>query len=324
MRDFRLGVQVDFEGDLDAGIPSSKSASPISPAEEFRRAHPLSPDVDCATFGSPGCQGSPSTDFSSFTYPGQQYDLSSEAGEAPGSYARLAQARRRASVLHSRMTTTASQVWYRAIARAHGSVSFAPSILDVSIILPSYNPPPPRSARSSLPELSPPIHLPSSGLLHKPSNRSLRSESGMHNRLDALSSPNTFNGWSKTHRERYVSQSNEGGYEKLLTIEGESRAMFGLGFGPKKGLLGEDTLRAKLEVGRLHTSLGAGEKLQRMARERIKAGKESQQRIDKWGPRSMPRVSTLLVSSSHSDYVIDHLASLSICLFLLGSSRCLP
>ena len=81
----------------------------------------------------------------------------------------------------------------------------------------------------------------------------------------------------------------EGGFERLLVINGESRVVFGLGFGPRKGLLGEDTLRIDLGMGKLQTTIGAGEKLQELIK--VKKAKEEPEKVvsKNWGPRSMPR-----------------------------------
>ena len=73
-------------------------------------------------------------------------------------------------------------------------------------------------------------------------------------------------------------------------VNGRSRALFGLGFGPKKGLLGEDTLRTTLDMSKLQTSLGAVEKVQELLKAR-KMDKKPVNQKDRWSPRALPRVS---------------------------------
>lgn len=251
------------------------SSSPVSPGEEFRRDHPLSPPDEVLS------QASPSNYFSSFAFPGSSENSPSKPSSQESRYARLAHARRRASHIQTRMTTTASQVWSRAIARARGSVSLTASFRDIAIILPHVNLP----TRPSHPGIADLTLPPSNGYTRKQSNRDSRPCS-----LPSLGSYQ-ISGANDT-APRYALPSRDGGFEKLLTVEGESRAKFGLGFGPKKGLLGEDTLRARLDVGRLHTSLDASDKLQELAAEQHTRREKSNGVPEGrgWGPRSMPRV----------------------------------
>lgn len=289
VRDFQLGVRVHFEGNaIDTQAQPSESSSPVSPGVEFQRTNPFSPISPSDNHASPG---SPTTYFSSFPTSGSLDHSPSKPSRAEARYARLAQARRRASTIHTRMTTTAGQVWSRAIARAHGSVSFSASIRDVAVILPHLNPPQPTSARGSWPDvLAPPLPH-ANGFKHKPSSRSLKGDTSGPLRIQSFTSTNSFSAFrSKCAVPRYALPYPEGGYEKLLVVEGESRMEFGLGFGPKKGLLGEDTLRARVDVGKLHTSLGASDKLQDLVKAGRRDGTRTNEATANWGPRSMPRV----------------------------------
>jgi len=273
---------------VDTQLPPSKSSSPVSPGEDFERAHPLSPEEECLL--SPG---SPRSYFQSFG--SQAFPDTSPTKPSPDSrYARLAHARRRASHIQSRMFLTASQVWSRAIARAHGSVSFAASIRDIAVILPHVNPPHPMSARNSAPDIMFGTNSNGNGVTPKPSSRSLRMEQDSSRRPQMFASTNSFSLLMRNPTPRYALPSPEGGFEKLLVVEGESRVVFGLGFGPKKGLLGEDTLKTSLDIGKMHTSLGASDKLQELIKSHSDMGEkedQTQDRKPKWGPRSMPRVS---------------------------------
>ncbi|CAD6591129.1 MAG: hypothetical protein TREMPRED_005996, partial [Tremellales sp. Tagirdzhanova-0007] len=266
LRDIRLGVSVNFEGNVDTPLPGSKPSSPVSPGAEFQPTYPLSPNSPKEA----STTGSPSNHFSTFNSFAYSENSSAKISAENIRYDRIAHARRQASNIHSRMTTTASQVWSRAIARAHGSVSFAASIRDIAVILP---------------------HLGASGTIReKPSAHDLRPQS--HPFVKGMSHKQAFYR-SSTPRYALPLPCSEGGYERLLVVEGETRVIFGLGFGPKMGLMGEDTLRSNLKVGQLHTSLGACDKLRELVK--VHSGKQEKaaKKIDgknKWGPQSVPRI----------------------------------
>lgn len=204
-------------------------ASPISP--------PTSPTVD-----------SPMQSFgSSFAFPPaqrQEEDMTS----------RLSGARRQASAMSSKVTSSASRFWARVIGRAHGSVVFTSTISDLAVILPHSNPAHPLS-KPSMPDLRPRPHpqCDTNGLSHRDSSRSLKAEKVKSTySMDRLfRSP-----------PRYALPSHEGGYERLLALEGQSKVVVSVKFGPRRGLLAEDTLSVETDLGRLHTSLGAWTKLQ--------------------------------------------------------------
>ena len=61
---------------------------------------------------------------------------------------------------------------------------------------------------------------------------------------------------------RYALPSHEGGYERLLALEGESTIIGTMRFGTRRGWLAEDTLSLDTELGKLQTSLGAWTKVQ--------------------------------------------------------------
>ena len=209
--------------------------SPISP--------PMSPTVD-----------SPLQSFGhQFAFP------ASESHDDPGhasTTSRLYGARRQASVMSSKMTSSAARFWSRVIGRAHGSVVFTSTVSDLAVILPHSNPAHPLS-KPSIPDLKPQPHprsgSGSNGLFHRDSNRSLKAETVKSTySMDRLfrSSP------------RYALPSHEGGYERLLALEGQSKMVVSVKFGPRRGLLAEDTLSVETDLGRLHTSIGAWAKVQ--------------------------------------------------------------
>ena len=229
------------------------------------------------------------------------------------------------------MTTTASQVWSRAIARAHGSVSFAASIRDIAVILPHLGSSRTISVKTSTQDLRPQSHPFVNGMSHKQSAKSLRADLGSSCRPQFANS-DSFKAFNRSSIPRYTLPlpCSEGGYERLLAVDGESRAVFGLGFGPKMGLLGEDTLRSSLKIGQLHTSLSACDKLQELARvhtgKQEKAAEESAGK-NNWGPQSMPRVSLVGESASRIDghqVLLRAFESVTVSLTHLTFSHFLP
>lgn len=167
---------------------------------------------------------------------------------------RLSHARRQASAMSSRMTSTAAQIWGRVIGRAKGHAKFTVDFSDLAVILPHSDPTHPLS-RPSIPDLVPQPHpqCDSNGLSHSLSNKSLK----------ARTVKNTYS-MDRLFRSvpRYALPSHEGGYERLLALEGESKIIGTMRFGKRRGWLAEDTLSLDTELGKLHTSLGAWTKVQ--------------------------------------------------------------
>jgi hypothetical protein len=138
---------------------------------------------------------------------------------------RLSHARRRASAMSSRMTSTASQIWGRVIGRAKGHAKLTIEFSDLAIILPHSNPVHPLS-RPSIPDLVPQPHpqCDSNGLSHRLSSKSLK----------ARNVQNTYS-MDRLFRSvpRYALPSHEGGYERLLALEGESKITGTMRFGQR-------------------------------------------------------------------------------------------
>jgi hypothetical protein len=277
--DFRLGVKVDFEGFV---VPDAPSAPAFSPTAE-KRGNPLE-DADLSFSPPP----SPVI-YTSFTHPfggtlSPSPTTEKSNREWPEPMSRLSHARRRASHHYSKVSTTASQIWSRAIARAHGSVSFSASVDDVSIVVPREpDPKPARQRMSDLPNGK------SQASSRPPSLGRLRSES-LPARPKSFASAQSLNSIFRGLSGR-SEPAPELGFDRLVWVEGMSRAVFGLGFGPKKGLLGEDTLKTTVELGKLQTSLGGVERIQELVKARAPTEREEQPRKKQWSPRAMPRVS---------------------------------
>lgn len=238
-----LGARVNFHrhdmsknsGSTDDCVGHDEMpSSPISP--------PTSPTVD-----------SPMQPFgNSFAFP--PTERREEEGENASRTSRLSGARRQASVMSAKVTSSASRIWSRVIGRAHGSVVFTSTISDLAVILPHSNPAHPMS-KPSVSDLKAQLH-PQCGptsLFHRDSSRSLKAETikSTYSMDRLFRSP-----------PRYALPSHEGGYERLLTLEGQSRMVVGVKFGPRRELLAEDTLSVETDLGRLHTSFGAWTKLQ--------------------------------------------------------------
>lgn len=219
---------------------------------------------------------------------------------------RLSHARRQASAMSSRMTSTAAQIWGRVIGRARGHVKLTVEISDLAVILPHSNPAHPL-ARPSIPDLVPQPHpqCDSNGLSHRLSSKSLK----------ARTVKNTYS-MDRLFRSvpRYALPSHEGGYERLLALEGKSTMTGTMRFGTRRGWLSEDTLSLDTELGKLHTSLGAGTKIQALmdkyAKEKkSKAGpgspdekardKEVKKAEERWSGDSKARVSLASAPDEH-------------------------
>jgi hypothetical protein len=277
--DFRLGVKVDFEGFV---VPDAPAAPAFSPSAE-KRGNPLD-DADLSFSPPP----SPVI-YTSFTHPfGGTFSPSPTTEKSnrewPEPMSRLSHARRRASHHYSKVSSTASQIWSRAIARAHGSVSFSASVDDVSIVVPRESEPKPaRQRMSDLPNGKSQAKPPSLGRL--------RSES-LPARPKSFASAQSLNSIFRGLSGR-SEPAPELGFDRLVWVEGMSRAVFGLGFGPKKGLLGEDTLKTTVELGKLQTSLGGVERMQELVKARTPTERAPTEQPQKkqWSPRAMPRVS---------------------------------
>lgn len=184
---------------------------------------------------------------------------------------RFREARRKASVVSSRVTSSAARVWYRFIGRAHGNVVFTSTISDMAVILPHSNPAHPQSmSRPSIHDLKPQPHpqcSPNSGPHHRDSAKSLEAEKVK----STYSMERLFR-----RIPRYALPSHEGGYERLLALDGESRMVVSVKFGPRRGLLTEDTLSVETNLGCLHTCIGAWGKVQDL----MKTYKEKKERKD--------------------------------------------
>jgi hypothetical protein len=162
------------------------------------------------------------------------------------------------------------------------------SMDDVALILPSSS--------TSAPDIetSDGTHL-----NHRASNKSLAEDTHQPRTFPSVGS---FHSFLRPRFARVKGTIPTEGYEKLVTLDGRSTAVLQLGFAPKRGLLGEDTLRTDAKLAKLSTNLDACDKLQDLIKKRKGAtsakedNDEAEQRgvkpKKKWTPRSMPRVSS--------------------------------
>ncbi|KAK8858435.1 hypothetical protein IAR55_002662 [Kwoniella newhampshirensis] len=296
LQEVGFGLRVNFQGEAEGAVLSPNSSSPTILREHplcyspvmSRDASDLSPALssNLSPPVSPGFSppSSPSAHVS-FTFPPAP-SINSSPTKRAKSFSRLSHARRRASVLQTRMSTTASQIWHRATGRMHGSVSFNTYINDVRLIQPHGNP---ASTRSSASEPSDDAQLRS-----KSSAKSLRCSSSSPDRPSFA--PATSLRSILGRGPRYSLPIHEGGCEVLLAIDGSSTFTVGLGFGPKKGLLGEDTLSTDLKLGSLRITLDAVDKLLELSRGLKRDKTETIPRVDplkrkdQWAPQAMPRI----------------------------------
>ena len=243
----KLGAKVSFSKKDDAALgQDAKEATGRNSISSI-----AGDDVDATWPASP--PESPVVDrHRPFVFPSaSEMDKDADALPRPS---RLSHARRKASAMSYRMTSTAAQIWGRVIGRAKGHAKFTIEFSDLAVILPHSNPAHPLS-RPSIPDLVPQPHpqCDSNGLSHRLSSKSLK----------ARTVKNTYS-MDRLFRSvpRYALPSHEGGYERLLALEGESKIIGTMRFGTRRGWLAEDTLSLDTELGKLHTSLGAGTKIQ--------------------------------------------------------------
>lgn len=290
----KLGAKVSFSKKDNATI------DPVQQPEASGRnsISSMTDDVDPVWPASPPDSPIIERRTQAFVFP--PADGGSDAGKDEDALprpSRLSHARRRASAMSTRMTDTAAQIWSRAIGRARGHVKLTITMNDLAVILPHSNPAHPLS-KPSIPDLIPQPHpqCESHGLQHRLSFKSIKAR-----KIQARYS------MDRLFRSvpRYALPSHEGGYERLLALEGESRITGTMRFGPRRGWLGEDTLSLDTELGKLQTSFGAWTKVQdlmqkfaKLKEEKSGSSKESEaeptprkQNLDRWAGDSQARVS---------------------------------
>ncbi|WVQ96789.1 hypothetical protein IAU59_003896 [Kwoniella sp. CBS 9459] len=330
-----IGGKINFEGEADGGVgPATPVPSPNPGSTDFMREHPLCASPigrGRATFsdvGSPMMSPARSptlsptrspnlsppmspTTFSPMTLDGvtafPAFDVPPVANRDERSSSRLSHARRRASVIQTRMTTTAGQIWSRATGRLHGSVSIQASIQDLRLLQSQTEPITPRTSGPSVH----PSESDGNTIHSEPSFPSSRFSSNRPGKSSpSLKSIHTYLR-STPHRL----PSYESGYDTLIGLEGRTSASLGLGFGPKKGLAGEDTLNTQLELGKLKTSVAALERLGGIVKQvkgKKEAGKEGHEqptpryKKNRWGTRAWPRI--VLRALESVEVKIQHLA----------------
>jgi hypothetical protein len=279
--DIRIGARITFEGKVITDTTATSSADPSSPTQEptsrpsspfvlgTRRNNPLATPL--SPFSPPD---SPVTYFQNFNLSNASTEDASAILLPPAEErtSRFSDARRRASVYQTRVYTTASKIWTRATARGKGSITFVAVIQDIELILPHQHlPPTSLTTQSSAADLK----------------QSFNADSYSHSQ-----SFGSIQSFLRPKRPRYALPACGGGYDRLLVIEGESRLRLGLGFGPKKGLLGEDTLEAGVDIGKVWSSLGALDRvMELMKRNKGTENGEAKEKKRSWKPRSIQRVS---------------------------------
>ncbi|WVF69291.1 hypothetical protein IAT40_004067 [Kwoniella sp. CBS 6097] len=329
-----IGGKINFEGEADSGFgPATPVPSPNPGHIDFMREHPLcaSPTARGRTafsdVGSPTMSPARSptlsptrspnlsppmspTTFSPMTLDGAAFPAFTpppSANRDERSTSRLSDARRRASVIQTRMTTTAGQIWSRATGRLHGSVSIQASIQDLRLLQTQASPSTTRTPRPS-------VHKSESdaNIIHsaEPSFSSLRTGSDR-----PKSSPSIKSIHALLRSTPHRLPSYESGYDTLIGLEGRTSASLGLGFGPKKGLAGEDTLNTQLELGKLKTSVAALERLAEIAKE-VNGNKTIAKKVsdhptpkfrkNRWSTRAWPRI--VLRALEAVEVKIQHLA----------------
>ncbi|TYJ58899.1 hypothetical protein B9479_000331 [Cryptococcus floricola] len=272
VKELGFGVNVDFQGEAD--LPDSPFST-SHPKHTYKRDYPLhilSPVLSPAASGDESDFITSPTQFSPPASPLNQHSFAmppsapSEPSEptrpkihpTDRSYSRLSHARRRASVFQSRMSSTASKIWTRAAGRKCGSVCFSAYVDTIRCIEPS--PSPPGSAKPSVPDLKPP---------KSPFGRAFQ---------------------SRRRPPPITVTIPDSGVEALVAVEERSRVKLSLGFGPKKGLLGEDTLSVDAGMGKLSTTLEAVERIKALLDRVKKEPAEKKAKTDQWSSHGSARI----------------------------------
>nr|XP_018262577.1 uncharacterized protein I303_05594 [Kwoniella dejecticola CBS 10117]OBR84735.1 hypothetical protein I303_05594 [Kwoniella dejecticola CBS 10117] len=235
--EFSFGAMINFQGVVEGELanqqcPTSPSPSPQPAYTEFMRQNPLcfSPISERGrpTFSppwspnlSPAISPPMSPTYGSLAIPDPLTSAPSTPNRQERSSSRLADARRRASVLSSSTSATAGYVWNRVTGRLYGSVTGTASIMNLRLVQPKL------STEPIQPQTP----------LHSTSFRSIH----------ALLRHNTSTA-PHSHDETYTT---------LIGVKGRTKAALGLGFGPKKGLWGEDTLDGQIEAGEIKGNVEA-------------------------------------------------------------------
>ncbi|EIW73580.1 hypothetical protein TREMEDRAFT_70997 [Tremella mesenterica DSM 1558] len=297
VHDARAGIKVVFESRgeenfLDAAFCTSPTSSPtggyFSPPISPIRTHP---------------QPSFSDSFS----PSRHIISPSISTSAPLPRA----TRRRSSLLQPRLPPSLTGFWRRLFGRGTGSVSITASVEGLAVILPHFNPPQPVSAKPSMPDLS----TRNNGLDHKSSIRSMKED----NRPTVFPSSGGKSILPTTN-SRYAITSGDGGFEKLLEVDGRSSAVLGVGFAPNKMLGGEGTLSAAVSIGEVRTSLGALEKVQEMIQERRPEKSPSESpKSGIWAPQGAARIALRSL-----EFVSLSFARITFCHFLPSARNSAP
>ncbi|WWD04669.1 hypothetical protein V865_002740 [Kwoniella europaea PYCC6329] len=276
--EFSFGAMINFQGVAEAESPNpyqpnTPTPSPQAGCQEFMRQNPLiySPSItergrtSTLTFSPPNSPpwspiSSPpmSPTFGSLAIP--EPSLGGTPSRYERSSSRLADARRRASVFSSSTSATAGYVWNRVTGRLYGSVVGTASVVNVRLVQPKS---------SSLQQSD---SVSSQALSNSTSFRSIH----------ALLRHTTAN---------HLTPISSEGYETLMGVSGRTKASLGLGFGPKKGLWGEDTLEGQLEAGKVKGHIEGVQKLLDMAkRHKRKSEKRPVQvRPNRWSSRGWSR-----------------------------------
>ncbi|WVR06215.1 hypothetical protein IAU60_003245 [Kwoniella sp. DSM 27419] len=326
--EFALGGKINFEGEADTtGTPSTPVPSPTPDSTSFMRENPL-----CASPAPRGRSYFPGT-FSPEMSPLRSPNLSppmtptafspmslSDPAFPPvpptplrrseGSTSRYSDAKRRASVIQSRMTTTAGQIWTRATGRMHGSISIEAYVDDIKVLRQQAKP----RAKPSTSEdqkgvgRKEPVQE-DQPVQHRPSYKSLRTITGWDERPRLPSGRSIHN---LIRPSKPVLFASEHGYDVLISLSGRTKAAIGLGFGPKKGLAGEDTLNTRVELGNLQTTVAALEQIGDVYRtHKVATSGESQANAkrppqDRFSTRAWPRI--ILRALASAEIKLRHLS----------------
>ncbi|WWC88836.1 uncharacterized protein L201_003751 [Kwoniella dendrophila CBS 6074] len=296
-----LGTMINFNGVVDAEFAAqtcSPGPSPqpgyteimrqnplcFSPAERGRSAFspptspPWSPNLSPAT--SPPM----SPVFGSLTIPDSVASPSSTPSRHERSNSRFAVARRRASVISSSTSATAAHAWNRVTGRLCGSIVGTAHAVNIRLVQQKLN-----LKSQSKPQAS-----------------------------STSASVRSFKTLLRNSTTNNVPSISTATYETLFGISGRTKASLGLGFGPKKGLWGEDTLDGQLEAGVITSNIEAIQELLETVKSKTKQASAPVEgakvyRNSQWSSRGWSRTVLRAIQSVnvhlHKLTFIHHLTS---------------
>lgn len=211
---------------------------------------------------------------------------------------------RRSPSIHSRVSKTASQFWTNAT-KGVERVAFTVVVSEAAILLPKS------TSSTAQPAGTAPPHT------RFPSN-------GSGNTPLGSAAMGTFE--SILHPLPWYAKQNDGGYDKILGIDTDSKAVLSAGFGPNRGVLDEDNLRLNINIGRVSTDLNEAVKLRGLKKPTAEPEEPpappavTPPAETPWAPRGKARVGQGLSGPTDTQVILRAFESVSVSAQQVGLS----